>query len=470
MINRQPSVTATMLRYLATASKHRTMYPSSHPIVRRAMDELVQVTDLLLRDREAVTFQIYEDTFFLDNVMLPEESLRNASLLTMCLERDVGMFQFRKGITAQEVDAFIALILSPPPTVRTSGGPSAVLKAHNVTHIVVEPPKTSRPSDVEFEVDPSNAYEAGHTVAQELRVQAVRRQPLDMKKARVFLNAAIEVVVDNRFSLLGLMANRDYDEASSYHAVNVSILALLVGTRLGMNHDQLMVLGMSALLHDIGKVRVPADLLNRSSELTAEEQAQLQRHSHHGTSILRDMEGLGRLAAVVALEHHAHYDLSGYPRLQDKEHPNAFSRIVAVVDSYDTMTSARHGTTRALRPELAMKWIGAGLGTIFDPVAGKVFLKLMGLYPVGSVVVLSNGATALVQRPSEQAVDKPVVRVVRNGRLEEVLELANDTSVSIANGIDPEDAGIDVAALLAEQPAIEQSAAQQKAGDQPSAA
>ena len=73
MINRQPSVTATMLRYLATASKHRTMYPSAHPIVRRAMEDLVQVTDLLLRDREAVTFQIYEDTFFLDNVMLPEE-------------------------------------------------------------------------------------------------------------------------------------------------------------------------------------------------------------------------------------------------------------------------------------------------------------------------------------------------------------------------------------------------------------
>src|SRR5207247_1454853 len=77
---------------LATASKHRVMYPAEHPIVKRAMDDLVQVVDLLLRDRETVTFQIYSDTFFLDNLMLPEESLRNTALLASCLERTVGMF------------------------------------------------------------------------------------------------------------------------------------------------------------------------------------------------------------------------------------------------------------------------------------------------------------------------------------------------------------------------------------------
>jgi len=99
-----------------------------------------------------------------------------------------------------------------------------------------------------------------------------------------------------------------------------------------------------------------------------------------------------------------------------------------------------------------MKWIGAGLGTIFDPVAGKVFLRMMGLYPAGSIVELSNGALAVVQRPSEQFVDRPVVRVVRDGRLEEVFDLAAETSLSITNGMDSEDAGIDVTALLAEQP------------------
>jgi len=452
MITRQPSVTATLLRYLATASKHRTMYPADHPLVRRAMADLIQVVDLLLRNREAVTFQIYEDTFFLDNVMLPEESLRNAALLATCLERDVGLFQLRRGITTQEIDAFIALLLTPPPAVRSAGGPAAVLAAQGATHIAVEPPRVSRPTDVAIVVDPDNAYEAGHTVAQELRAQAVRRQPLDMNKARVFLNAAIEVVLDNRFSLLGLMANREYDETSSYHAVNVSILALLVGTRLGMRHDQLMALGMSALLHDIGKVRVPPPLLNRATDLTPEERAQLNRHPVHGASILRDAEGLGRLAAVVALEHHASYDLSGYPRLADKTHPHAFSRIVAVVDSYDTVTSARRGTARPLRPELAMKWIGAGLGTVFDPVAGKVFLRMMGLYPVGSLVELSSGALAVVLRPAEQFVDRPVVRVVRDGRLQEIVDLAADPSRWITGGVDPHDAGVEIAALLQEPP------------------
>ncbi|HXF82341.1 MAG TPA: HD domain-containing phosphohydrolase [bacterium] len=447
MISRKPSVVATLLRYLATASKHRAIYPPEHPLVRRAMEDLVQVLELLLHDREAVTFQLYEDTFFLDNVMLPEESLRNAALLTACLERGIGSFQLRRGVTPSEVDAFIALLTTPPQGVRGAGGAAAFLAAQGIAHITVEAPRTTRPTDAEIEVDPANAYQAGHTVAQELRVQAVRRQPLDMTKARIFLNAAIEVVLDNRFSLLGLTAHRDYDEGSSYHAVNVSILALLVGTALGMNHDQLTALGMGALLHDIGKVRVPQALINKAADLTAEERAVLEHHPVHGASILRDMDGLGRLAAVVALEHHAHYDLSGYPPLTGRQHPNVFTRIVAVADAYDTVTAARRGAARPLRPELGMKWIAAGLGTVFDPVVGKVFLRMMGLYPVGSLVALSTGDLALVLRPSEAWVDRPRVQLLRDGALAETVDLAASPAVYITSGVDPEDVGVDLAAL-----------------------
>src|SRR5437870_12213063 len=105
---RHPTVTATLLRYLATASKHRVMYPAEHPIVKRAMDDLVQVVDLLLRDRETVTFQIYNDTFFLDNLMLPEESLRNTALLASCLERAAGICSLERGKSAARSNALYA--------------------------------------------------------------------------------------------------------------------------------------------------------------------------------------------------------------------------------------------------------------------------------------------------------------------------------------------------------------------------
>ncbi|MDQ7843715.1 MAG: HD domain-containing protein [Armatimonadota bacterium] len=447
MMTRKPSVTATLLRYLAAASKHRAMYPTDHPLVRRSMDDLVQVVDLLLRDREAVTFQIHEDTFFLDNVMLPEESLRNAGLLTACLEREIGLFQFRRGVPASELAGFVEVLTTSPQAVRAAGGPAALLQAKGATHLGIEPPRAARPHEAEIEVDPGNAYDAGHTVVQVLRAQAARRAPLDMNKARIFLSAAIEVVRDNRFTLLGLTANRDYDETSSYHAVNVSILSLLLGLQLGLQHEALMALGMSALLHDIGKVRVPQHLLSRAAPMTDEERAVLQRHPVHGASILRDMEGLGRLAAVVAFEHHAHYDLTGYPTLPGKAHPNIFTRLVAVADAYDTVTCARRCAGRPLRPELGMKWIAAGLGTIFDPVAGKVFLKMMGIYPVGSLVELNTGRLAVVMRPSEQFVDRPLVRLLRDGTLEEVVDLAADPSRWITAGVDPEDVGVDLAAL-----------------------
>src|SRR3989442_11639424 len=130
-------VTATLLRYLATASKHRVMYPAEHPIVKRAMDDLVQVVDLLLRNRETVTFQIYNDTFFLDNQMLPEESLRNTALLTSCLERALGMFSLQRGITAAEIHAFVGVLTATVAAVRAACGPAQALRVDMVQHINV---------------------------------------------------------------------------------------------------------------------------------------------------------------------------------------------------------------------------------------------------------------------------------------------------------------------------------------------
>src|SRR5207245_2321994 len=149
--------------------------------------------------------------------------------------------------------------------------------------------------------------------------------------------------------------------------------------------------------------------------LSAQDQEILDRHPIHGGDILRDLEGLGRAAAVCALEHHAGNDGSGYPRLAGKPRPHLFSRIVAVADTYDTVTSARRGTQRKLRPDLAMRWIAVGLGSTYDPVVSKVFLRLMGAYPVGSLVELEDKRLALVVRPSESRVERPVVQGVGVG-------------------------------------------------------
>ncbi len=178
-------------------------------------------------------------------------------MLAGCLDRNVGLFALQRGIPPSEIHAFVGLLNTSVAELKIVGGADAFLKSQGVEHITVGPPRDAPPTDMPIQVEPSNAYEAGHTVAQDLRAQATRRQPLDMNKARVFLGAAIEVVLENRTALLTLMTSKNYDESSSYHAVNVAILALLMGTRLGLERDALMVLGMGALLHDIGKVRIP---------------------------------------------------------------------------------------------------------------------------------------------------------------------------------------------------------------------
>src|SRR5439155_419539 len=226
VFDRDPQVVESCVRHLRVetaraatmqliaALSARTL--AAHPFLKRAMDDLVQVVDLLLRDRETVTFQIYSDTFFLDNQMLPEESLRNTALLASCLERTVGMFSLQRGITAAEIHAFVGVLTATVAAVRAAGGAEGMLRAAGVRRIMVGPPKDSLPADMPVKVEPASAYDAGHMVAQELHAQAGRRQSLDINKARVFLSAAIEVVLENRWALLGLMTGKNYDESSSY--------------------------------------------------------------------------------------------------------------------------------------------------------------------------------------------------------------------------------------------------------------
>src|SRR5207302_4388702 len=134
-------------------------------------------------------------------------------------------------------------------------------------------------------------------------------------------------------------------------------------------------------LHDIGKVRVDRAVITKPAKLTHEEEEIVRRHTVHGAHALRDLSGILRLALVVAFEHHANYNLSGYPRITAKEVPHLLTRIVQVADVFDAVTSSRRSYRRSRRPEQALQAILDGAGTEFDPVVAKFSVKVLaGLF------------------------------------------------------------------------------------------
>jgi putative nucleotidyltransferase with HDIG domain len=224
-------------------------------------------------------------------------------------------------------------------------------------------------------VDPQDAYRAGLRVVDELSYQASMNLPLNLAKARMVVNYFLDIIGDERAALLGIAALKNYDEDTYHHSVNVCILSLLLASQLNMDRTLLVLVGLSGLLHDIGKVRIPRNIIAKPANLTAEEMEIVKRHTIFGAHILRELPGLSQLAMVVAFEHHARYDLTGYPRITMKKIPHLVTRIVWVADCFDAMTTARREYRVPKRVDEALREILDGAGTVYDPLLAKLFCK-----------------------------------------------------------------------------------------------
>lgn len=258
-------------------------------------------------------------------------------------------------------------------------------------------------------------------------VQEATRQQAIATVARVMRQVAhgeapaldgVQAVVDELVDELGragetalcLATLRSLDQYTFVHSVQVCILSLLAAAQLGYGRPALRELGVGALLHDVGKVRVPAHILQKPGPLTPEEMEEVKRHTVYGFEILLPRHEISARAAHVAYQHHERLDGSGYPRGLRGEQIHPYARIVAVADVYDAMVAERP-YRRAHRPDQAAAWLRSQAGIQFEARAVEALLRRLALYPEGTVVRLGTGEVGVV---SAQTADpaRPVVRVL----------------------------------------------------------
>jgi HD-GYP domain-containing protein (c-di-GMP phosphodiesterase class II) len=200
------------------------------------------------------------------------------------------------------------------------------------------------------------------------------------------------------------------DEYIFTHSLNVAVYVILLAMKKGYDERKITELCMGALLHDIGLMRIPSEILHKTSELKAEEREQVKKHPSYGYELIIQEYGLSLLSAHCALQHHEKWDGSGYPlRLAGTEiHP--YARMLAVVDVFDALTSYRHYRSAKL-PHEGMKMIRALSNSYFDPEAVDLFRKSIALYPIGMTVKLNTGEIAVVVDHNAQLPCRPIVRV-----------------------------------------------------------
>jgi putative nucleotidyltransferase with HDIG domain len=220
-----------------------------------------------------------------------------------------------------------------------------------------------------------------------------------------------DAVTQNRTALMALTAMRDYDNYTFTHMVNVSILAMAQARALGIDGRLLREFGMSALMHDIGKVRTPKEILNKPDKLTDQEFDIMRRHVVDGAEILRRTPEMPVLAPIVAFEHHLRLDGSGYPRTVKRSAMNLGSMLCAISDVYDAMRSQR-AYQQAHPTDRIVAVLKRNEGAQLDQHLVRRFVQLLGIYPPGNMVKLSTGEIAVVLHVHAPDPHRPRVRVL----------------------------------------------------------
>jgi HD-GYP domain-containing protein (c-di-GMP phosphodiesterase class II) len=220
-----------------------------------------------------------------------------------------------------------------------------------------------------------------------------------VRKLKRIVQNMVDILSEDESVLLGISTMRDYDDYTYTHSVNVAILSLCLGKRIELSRISLSHLGICGLVHDLGKLGIPKEILNKPAKLSDQEFAIMQSHPTKSVKQIIKLRAPSELKAKILLppfEHHLKYDLSGYPRVPGKNSVSLFGRILTIADVFDALTSPRIYRPVAISSDVALDMMLKGSGKDFDPILLKVFINMLGVFPVGTLLKLDTGELGIV--------------------------------------------------------------------------
>lgn len=237
--------------------------------------------------------------------------------------------------------------------------------------------------------------------------------PFIAQPFRNVMNSIIDELSGQKEAVIMLMNMGTVDHYLYQHSLNVGVYTTLLGIAHGYSRDEVMTLGMGALLHDVGKTQISSELLNKPGALTCEEYEVMKTHAQLGFELLKDEPNMPLLAAHCAYQHHERLDGSGYPRGIQRDEIHEYAKWVGLVDSYDAMTTNRSYSSPIL-PHDAMERLFAGSGTLYEQSMLELFRDKVAIYPIGISVRLSSGERGVVVDMNHSYPQRPIVRILYN--------------------------------------------------------
>jgi putative nucleotidyltransferase with HDIG domain len=443
-----------LVRRLSAAIRAGELYAPAHPLVQRSIDTLVAVTTKNLQNNPGVVIGFLGNDIVVNDLRLGRFSAQLVGLVRDMHERQIEKISLMQGTNRDDLRHLIELMSdrrSPIPL-------SERLLARGVKRITIGR-ITIESDDGEHSgiAMAKKVYNTAVETAENIWEQAKAGDQPDPSEARKIIESLAKVVTQDRTSLMALTALKKYDNYTFTHMVNVSVLAMSQARSLNLDGPMLREFGFAALMHDIGKVNTPLEVLNKPGKLDKGEFDIMKRHVIDGAHILRKTPEMPALAPIVAFEHHLKQDLSGYPENIGHRNLNLCTMVVSIADVFDALRS-----NRPYRQGLATDRIRTIMGEQGNPQFNqkllKRFVNIMGLFPIGNFVRLNTEEVGVVTAEHPTDPFRPQVKIVFNDKGERLEEpfLANtwerdsrgEYPRAVVEAIDPDSMELDPLTLL----------------------
>ena len=415
-----------LMRLSAVIRTART-HDVANQAFQRQLQEFLGVVQALLAEEDECALVAVADYFYLDGHRIKASATLLPvyhGLLGEFERRAIGGIRFLPGAHAAELERFFQLFMGAEGTALAEQLPEALLEAR-IEHILTVPASELDADDLARElVDHKEKTERGRAKrvfwravlgTKNIVLRARQTGRLDLRQAKRLVQPVVDNIMKHEYSLIGLTAVKDHDEYTYAHCVNVSVLSVGMGQALGLSRQVLADLGVAGLLHDVGKLAVPGEVLRKPAKLSSEEWGLMQRHPLEGVKMTMRMPGLSALTLDtmrVCLEHHMNYDGTGYPEVAHEWGQATLSRIVAVGDCFDAITAHRSYHSRPRSAFEALQYLLGPTRVSFDPAVLWGLVRTVGLYPAGSVLHTDTGHIVLALSPNPDDSRRPFCRVL----------------------------------------------------------
>jgi HD-GYP domain-containing protein (c-di-GMP phosphodiesterase class II) len=457
------SFSTDIINSLAVILRTTELHDSNNDAVKSQMEKIVSYVNEAVSDSGSFRIDLIGDFFFENNARIKyplKYHLHFDSLAEKFKQRNLGSVIFKDDIALEDIKTFLDAFI----TAGNSETPFEIIQ-DAVSHLAsldVETLKTGKKGgggSEQLRKAIKKTYFSAVSLSKGVMDKMKTKEVVSIKKTRRMVQSLVDFISEDEQFLLGMTAIKNYDEYTYHHSVNVSILALALGQRLGLNKQELTELGIVAFFHDSGKVELPSGLLNKTASFTDEEFAMVKKHSTFGVKALlhlKDLDPLVIRSAISAFEHHLNFDCSGYPRVKMSFSLDIYSDIISIADRYDAMTSARVYRKKAIPPDMALGLLIKDSGSKIAPVILNYFIMMVGVFPIGTLVFTDSKELGLVCEGNNEFIDRPKVRVMVDGngmKKDYLIDLSEKTpdgrfKKSIIKRLDPNMYDINLAEYL----------------------